>query len=88
MLGIEHPYTNRGRCNLAGLLLAEDCPNEALALGEVALAGHGKALGHDHPWTKDSARTAADALDALGRASEAAEFRERYKIERGGRRLE
>ena len=55
-------------------------PTEALALGETALAAHDKALGRDHPWTKDSARVTADALDALGRTEEAKALRERYGL--------
>jgi len=31
--------------------------------------------GRDHPWTKDSARVTADALDALGRTEEAMALR-------------
>ena len=34
--------------------------------------------GLNHPWTKDSARVTADALDALGRHEEAKALRERY----------
>jgi hypothetical protein len=54
--------------------------SEALALGEVALAAHDKALGRNHAWTKDSARVTADALDALGRIEEAKALRERYGV--------
>jgi hypothetical protein len=39
-----------------------------------------KALGPDRPWTKDSARVTADALDALGRTEEAKALRERYGL--------
>jgi hypothetical protein len=53
---------------------------EALALGDTALAAHDKLLGRHHAWTKDSARVTADALDALGRAEEAKELRERYGV--------
>jgi tetratricopeptide (TPR) repeat protein len=84
VLGPQHPNTNRGRCNFAGLLLAAGSPSAALAVGEAALAAHDKKLGRDHPWTKDSARVTADALDALGRAAEAAALRERYGIVGGG----
>jgi hypothetical protein len=38
-------------------------------------------LGPQHPWTKDSARVTADALDALGRADEAKALRVRYGVE-------
>ena len=55
-------------------------PTEALALGETALTAHDKVLGRDHPWTKDSARVTADALDALGRTEEAKALRERYGL--------
>jgi Tetratricopeptide repeat len=55
-------------------------PTEALAQGETSLAAHDKALGRDHPWTKDSARVTADALDALGRTEEAKALREQYGI--------
>ena len=55
-------------------------PDEALTLGETALAAHDKILGRDHAWTKDSARVTADALDALGRTEEAKALRERYGV--------
>jgi Tetratricopeptide repeat len=72
--------TNRARCNLARLLLAQSQPTKALALGETALANHQKALGPDRAWTKDSARITADALDALGRTEEPKVLRERYGV--------
>jgi len=79
-LGHEHQNTNRTRGNLSGLLLLVGLPTDALALGETALAAHEKLLGRHHPWTKDSARVTADALDALGRTEEAKELRERYGL--------
>ncbi len=79
-LGPEHPNTNRGRHNLARLRLAEGAPAEALELAEAALAAHEKVLGPSHPWTRDSARVTADALEALGRAEEAAAVRARYGL--------
>ena len=85
VLGPEHPNTNRGRHNLARLLLASGNASEALALGETALAAHDEALGPNHNWTKDSSRVTADALDALGRADEAKALRE--KLWGGRRRL-
>jgi tetratricopeptide (TPR) repeat protein len=80
-IGPAHPTYNRVRCNLAALRLAGGDAAEALALAEAALAVHEKALGSAHHWTKDSGRTAADALVALGRADEAKELRARYGIE-------
>jgi hypothetical protein len=53
---------------------------EALRFGEAALATHERINGPAHPWTKDSARVTADALDVLGRADEAAALRERYGL--------
>jgi hypothetical protein len=44
------------------------------------LAAQNKVLGVDHPSTKNSARTTADALDALGRADDAAALRVRYGL--------
>jgi len=41
---------------------------------------HAARGGPDHPWTKDSARTTADALAILGRADEAAALRARFGI--------
>ncbi len=83
MLGPENLNidTNFLRHNFATLLLGSGSANQALALGEAALAGHHKALGREHKWTKDSARVTADALDALGRADEAMALRARYGIE-------
>ena len=48
------------------------------------MTAHEKALGLNHPWTKDSARVTADALDALARIEEAAALREKYGIEKAG----
>jgi tetratricopeptide (TPR) repeat protein len=75
----DPPLTNRTRHNLATLLLASANADEALAHGAVALAAHDKALGPNHSWTKDSVSITADALDALGRADEAAARREKYR---------
>jgi tetratricopeptide repeat protein len=80
VLGPEHSATNAVRSNLSRLLLLTGVLTEALALGKTALAAHDKALGRDHPWTKDSARVTADALDALGRTDEAKALRERYGV--------
>ena len=53
---------------------------EALALGDTALAACDKLLGRHRAWTKESARVTADALDALGRADEAAAMRLRHHL--------
>jgi len=76
--GLEHPLTRRYQSHYAHLLLNTNRPAEALALGEAALATHETASGPNHPWTKNSARVTADALEALGRAEEAAALRARY----------
>jgi tetratricopeptide (TPR) repeat protein len=86
VLGSEHPDTAQVRANLAYLLLDQSQPTDALPLAEAALAAHEKAIGPNHPLTKSSARVTADALDALGRGTEAAELRKRYGIEGGGKR--
>jgi tetratricopeptide (TPR) repeat protein len=80
-LGMEHPNTNVARCNLAVLLLESGNPGEAFPLGDAALTAQEKSVGQDHPWTKDSASVTAEALDALGRAAEAAALRARYGLE-------
>jgi tetratricopeptide (TPR) repeat protein len=77
------PTTNIARYFLASLLLAEGNAVEALRDSEAALAGLERALGKKSRWTKDAARTTADALDAVGRAEEAAALRARYRIEPG-----
>jgi len=41
------------------------------------VTNHKAASGLNHPWTKDSARVTANALDALGRAEEAKALQER-----------
>jgi tetratricopeptide (TPR) repeat protein len=84
-LGSEHPATNRVRRNIARLLLASGNPDAALISGEAALVAHEKILGQNHPWTKGSASVSADALDALGRAGEAAALRARYGLEKDTR---
>jgi tetratricopeptide (TPR) repeat protein len=81
-LGSEHPDTNVALANQSRLRLAGDVPADALSLAERALAGHEKLLGADHRRTRDSAGHAANALDALGRADEAAAVRARYGIVR------
>ncbi|MFI5013205.1 MAG: tetratricopeptide repeat protein [Hyphomicrobiales bacterium] len=80
VLGPEHPNANRVRHNLARLVLALGQPNEALTLGMAALAAHETSLGRAHAWTKDSARVAADALDALGRTGESNELRAKFGL--------
>jgi tetratricopeptide (TPR) repeat protein len=79
-LGFEHPLTRRYQSHYARLLLNTNRPAEALALGEAALATHETASGPNHPWTKNSARVTADALEALGRAEQAAALRARHGL--------
>ena len=81
-LGPEHPDTNRTRCHLARLLITSGHAREALGPAETALRAHEKVLGPNHRWTKDTARVTAEALDALGRADQAAALRARYGVER------
>jgi hypothetical protein len=71
---------NRVRHNFARLLLASGESTEALTISEAALAAHEKTLGENHPWTRDSARATADALDAINRADQAAALRVRYGL--------
>jgi hypothetical protein len=49
-------------------------------LAEAALATHAATNGPNNPWAKDSAAAAAYALDALGRADEAAALRARFGL--------
>src|SRR4030095_4475762 len=81
-LGPVHLLTQRFRSHYARLLLDTGRPAEALPLAEAALAAQAAASGPNHPWTRDSARAASDALDVLNRADEAATLRERYGIKR------
>ena len=53
---------------------------DALNLAEFALTVHEAMFGQNHPWTKDSARVTADALEALGRAEDGKALRERYGL--------
>ncbi|MGB8899012.1 MAG: tetratricopeptide repeat protein [Methylocella sp.] len=85
-LGPDHPLTQRYQSHYARLLLAGR-PDQALLLAESALATHARINGPNHPWTKDSVRVAAEALDALGRAGEAAALRARYGLP-GDRKFE
>ena len=80
---LAHPSTNIGRYLFAGLLLAEGNAVEALRESEAALPGLEKAFGKKNQWTKDAARITTDALDAVGRAEEAAALRARYGVELG-----
>lgn len=82
-LGGGHPNTNRTRSHLGRLRLSAGDASAALAMAETALAAHDKILGAGDAWTKDSARLTADALDALGRAEEAAAVRAKYGLSGG-----
>ena len=77
-LGSDHPDTNVSRGSLARVYLAQGASAEALASAEAALAAHKKGLGAAHPWTRESARITSVALDALGRADEAATVRREH----------
>lgn len=85
-LGTSDPNTNMARRNLARLLLATGRLIEALAIGEEAVSFHEKILGTGHAWSQDSAAAAADILTALGRRRQAAELRDRYRIDADARR--
>ena len=80
-LGRGHLQTQRYASHYARLLLETRRVTEALTMAQSALAIHEAATTRSHPWTKDSARVTADALDALGRSEEAAELRERYGLQ-------
>jgi len=80
---LAHLSTDRARYLFAGLLLAQGDAVEALRESEAALTSLERAHGKNGPWTKEAARTTADALDAVGRAEEAAALRARYRIEPG-----
>jgi len=82
-LGAGHPLTQRFKSHYARLLLMTDRSGEALSFAEGALVTHDAANSPNHPWTKDSARVTADALDALGPADEAAALRARYGLSAG-----
>ena len=81
-LGPEHPETAVSLNNLGFLLLGQGDLAAARPLLERALAIREKVLGPNHRHTKDSARVTAEALDALGRADQAAALRARYGVER------
>ncbi len=75
--GPDYPYTGRYLASYARLLVMIDRPGQALALVEPALTRLEQSLGVDHVLTQDSARVAAEALDALGRYEEARDVRAR-----------
>jgi len=56
--------------------------DEAAELFERELTASKERFGPNHRHTKDSARVTAEALDALGRADQAAALRARYGVER------
>jgi hypothetical protein len=87
VLGPDHALTQRYRSHYARLLLDTGRTAEAVTFAETALAIHEATSGPNHPWTKDSARVTADALDALGRSDEAAALRERYGLTQAPRPL-
>ena len=77
VLDPEHPSVLWVRHNLAR---AKGNAIEALMYAEAALACC-EAFGENHRPTKFAAQITADALDALGRAEEAAALRARHRIE-------
>jgi hypothetical protein len=79
-LGLGHPSTQRFCSHWARHMLDTGRAAEALPLAQAALATHEATSGPNNPWTKDSARVVADALDALNRGGEAATLRARYGI--------
>jgi hypothetical protein len=79
-LGSDHPTTNRLRANVAGMRLAAGAAEEALPLAQAALAAQQRALGREHQWTADTARTKTDILEALGRREEAAALRSEFGL--------
>jgi tetratricopeptide (TPR) repeat protein len=62
----RHASTARVRRNFATLLLATGRVEEARRHAQIARSTHAELLGPDHPWTKDSAQTLAESLDAPG----------------------
>jgi tetratricopeptide (TPR) repeat protein len=78
-LGPDYPVAARAQRNLAMLLLVTKRPEHALPFAEAALRVHAKA-GGDPGWTKDSARTCAQVLDALGRTDESQAIRRQYGL--------
>ncbi|MFI5012394.1 MAG: tetratricopeptide repeat protein [Hyphomicrobiales bacterium] len=79
-LGGEHPVLGRGQENLARILLKLGRRDEALAVAQSALAIHEKSLGGTHKWTKDSARTCADAFAELGCLEQAQALKARFGL--------
>jgi tetratricopeptide (TPR) repeat protein len=79
-LGGKHFLTQRSCSGYARHVLDTGRTAEALPLAEAALATLEASIGLNHPWTKDSARVAADVLDALNRHVEAAALRARHGI--------
>jgi hypothetical protein len=73
--------THRYCSQYARLLVETGRATEAPTFAEAALAVHTASNGPNHPWTKDSATVTADALDAPGRADEAAVLRARHGLE-------
>jgi hypothetical protein len=80
VLGRDHSLTQRYASHYARLLLDTRRAAEALTVAQAALATHEAVRGLSQPWTKDSARVTADALDALGRTEEAKVLRARYGV--------
>jgi hypothetical protein len=68
------------RSSLARLLVAAGDPTAALVFAETAFNAYANAFGSYHPWTRDSARVTAEALEALGRNDDADAVRRRYAL--------
>ena len=69
--GADHPNTSRARYSLARLQLAAGDAATALDLSRAAFDSQKIVLGAEHPWTKDTARLIAAALDAINRTDKA-----------------
>ena len=79
-LGPDHSHTARVRRHLARLLLYRSDPTTACVEAERALAVHEAVLGPTHAWTLDSARTTAEAYDAINRPADATALRQRLNL--------
>jgi tetratricopeptide (TPR) repeat protein len=80
VLSSDHTLTQRFSIEYARLLLCTGRAAVALEIAQPALTVHDAAFGPSHPWTKNSARVTANALNALDRNAEAVALRARYGI--------
>ena len=78
-MGEDHPTTAASYNNLGNAYGSLGKNNEALVAFQAALGARRRTLGEEHVSTKRSYAAVASALERVGRAAEAQEFKAKAK---------